>query len=347
MGRKTNPRQAPRIQRVRDKGKGKADHMEVNVIENGEDLGGSGEEGYYSSDSESDAYTSTASGADSENEYLGYESDGDDTVIDYPYDLETIKKSTPLRGTTIIHNRAINTIFDSGASVSLISRALAKELRLLPNGDTITVASLNSKQNGMQYGEIKKKSDITVNVPVRIGGKLRPEHMVISDECSDDTFLLGITWHKTYGIVTHYKDNILEVPTKNGRSIYVQASSTIDGMGEQAGVYTVSIRMAEEKENKVCGGERLLDYAEEIYLSEDEKAEDPEIIKILDYVKREYKDCFVENAGLGKVDPKYTHKIELIDKDKAVMSKPYTVTHKSVTMFYKIKQISNSNHYCT
>ncbi|KAL0582099.1 hypothetical protein ABG067_008227, partial [Albugo candida] len=188
--------------------------MVINVVENETDTDTTGEE--YYEESESDMYTSTNSGADSdEDEYpeFGYDSDSDDTIYDYPYDLNEFKKSSALKAPSMIKGRLIETIFDSGASCSLISRYLAKELKLLPIGDTLPISGIDTKKKlGKEVGNM---ADITTSVPIRVGSKLRPEHMVISDNCDDDTLILGIPWLKKYGVILDLKKKqLLSLPRK-------------------------------------------------------------------------------------------------------------------------------------
>jgi hypothetical protein len=143
--------------------------MEINAIgnEDKEDDYTTEEEVFYESESESSDYTSTASG---DIEDINLLSDSDDSVYDYPYNLNEIKRSTPLKALTTIKGKVISTVFDSGASLSLISRALAKELKLLPNGDTIPIVSVDHKRNGNVKMDPRKRSDITVDVPVHVLG---------------------------------------------------------------------------------------------------------------------------------------------------------------------------------
>ncbi|KAJ8652106.1 hypothetical protein O0I10_012296 [Lichtheimia ornata] len=56
--------------------------------------------------------------------------DSDDTEADYPYDYAKMRKSRPLRAPIVIHGECIDAIFDTGASVSVISKKLADKLHL-------------------------------------------------------------------------------------------------------------------------------------------------------------------------------------------------------------------------
>lgn len=149
--------------------------LEMNAVENNyydgeidEEDDDEYEDEEFVEDSVSEDFTSTASVGSRDEEYpeLAYDEDSDDTDCEYPYDLNEIRKSTSLKVPTIIKEKIIETIMDSGASCSVISRHLPK-LKLLPNGDTLAISGVDSKK---KYGsEERNVSDITTSVPVRIG----------------------------------------------------------------------------------------------------------------------------------------------------------------------------------
>ncbi|KAG1535855.1 hypothetical protein G6F51_011301 [Rhizopus arrhizus] len=245
LGKKVKNTNNKGNQNRREKGKEKeimnnsSQPMEINKVSNAMINESTDDENeYYETNaSESDEYTSSGSYKGSEVEDLigdseqdtDFYSEDDDTDYDYPYDLNAMKRSTPLRAPITIYDHKIEAIFDSGASVSLISRALAKRLRLLPNGDTIPFASVDDKRNSNTRNDPRCRSDITLSVPIRVAGKLRPEHMVISDDCEDDTCILGMTWFKQFDVTQKLKENIIIIPTKGGKSrILLQGKSTIE-----------------------------------------------------------------------------------------------------------------------
>lgn len=91
--------------------------------------------------------------------------DSEDTHYDYPYDLDKMRESAPLQAPITINGHLVQAVFDSGAGVSVISKNLAEKVGLAAGG-------------------------ISVAVPVRAAGKLRPEHMTIQD-VKGDVCLLG------------------------------------------------------------------------------------------------------------------------------------------------------------
>lgn len=59
----------------------------------------------------------------------------DDTLPDYPYNFSTLQSSKPMKAQIVINGEPIEASFNTGASVSVLSRPLAKRLGLHPNGD--------------------------------------------------------------------------------------------------------------------------------------------------------------------------------------------------------------------
>ena len=111
--------------------------------------------------------------------------DSDDTEYNYPYDLQKMKRSIPLRGPVVINGQVVQAIFDSGASVSVISQSLVDKLRLIPSGDKLAVSTMDEESD--------RACEIVKNVPIRVAGKLRPEHMCIEPSNKRDLCLLGTT----------------------------------------------------------------------------------------------------------------------------------------------------------
>lgn len=349
----------------REKGKEKetiintSQHMMINKITNAVNDGPIEYEEIYdeSEESESDMYTSSASYVESDMEEIVGETDldtdfyseDDDTDYEYPYDLNVMKRSTPLRAPITIYDHKLEAIFDSGASVSLISRALAKRLRLLPNGDTIPIASVDDKRNNNSRNDPRRRSDITLSVPIRVAGKLRPEHMVINDDCDDDTCILGMTWFKQYDVTQKLKENMIIVPTKNGKSrILLQGKSTLVKPNKQARVYTISIREIDNNRhltntnpnNNNTDLNKLLTYDEEIIDEKDmhetklidinilpSGGDNNEIIPMeVKSLLEKFANSFAENGGLGKVSIEHEHTIELKDPNEIIKTKPYRLT---------------------
>ncbi|KAG1616398.1 hypothetical protein G6F44_013130 [Rhizopus delemar] len=119
-----------------------------------------------------------------------------------------MKQGSPLKGVVSINGKSMVAIFDTGASVSVIGKALAASLGLRPNGDTLALTGLENKQGD--------GSPIVSDVPICIAGKIRPEHMCIHDLGNTDLFLLGITWFQAYGIELDLINSVVKIPTTTG-----------------------------------------------------------------------------------------------------------------------------------
>ncbi|KAG1000619.1 hypothetical protein G6F27_013648 [Rhizopus arrhizus] len=119
-----------------------------------------------------------------------------------------MKQGSPLKGVVTINGKSVVAIFDTGASVSVIGKALAVSLGLKPNGDTLALTGLENKQGN--------DSPIVSDVPICIAGKIRPEHMCIHDSGNTDLCLLGITWFQAYGIELDLINSIVKIPTTTG-----------------------------------------------------------------------------------------------------------------------------------
>ncbi|OBZ80195.1 hypothetical protein A0J61_11756, partial [Choanephora cucurbitarum] len=112
----------------------------INVVDNDQDFDSDGydsdSDGDYSDyDSEGDgSSTSDSSSLASELALIDKTNDRDfsdmDSVYQYPYHLNKIRVSSPLRGVISINGQAVEAVFDTGASVSVISKNLADSLGL-------------------------------------------------------------------------------------------------------------------------------------------------------------------------------------------------------------------------
>lgn len=145
--------------------------------------------------------------------------DDKDTVYDYPYKYDKLTTGSPLTVIGTIHNRPVKCVIDTGAVCSLISRSLAEELGLVGNGDSVYISTVESTDPQRKHN----KCQVTDSVPIRIGDKLRPEHMLIKDDKRSSSkqepiVLLGMTWLRQYDIIIHPREALIEIPVKNGGS---------------------------------------------------------------------------------------------------------------------------------
>lgn len=142
---------------------------QVNAME--VDIGTEEEQGWSTESEWSDTETESVYSVDS--------LDTDDTLPDYPYDFTTLQKSKPMKAPIVINGEVIEATFDTGASVSVISKPLPEKLGLKPNGDCLPLSTLGQASAGV--------GKVTTHVPIRVAGKYRPEHMCIYDtvDCSE------------------------------------------------------------------------------------------------------------------------------------------------------------------
>jgi hypothetical protein len=147
------------------------------------------------------------------NEEEDYWSDDSDirSVYRYPYSLERMKNSSPLKAMISIQGRPVEAVFDSGAAVSVIGGGLADELGLTPNGDILPLVGIDPGKN-VTY------SKIVMDVPLNLGGKIRPDHMTIL-EGNDKLCLIGIPFFQSFGVSIDLEKSTIHVPTTDGEVI--------------------------------------------------------------------------------------------------------------------------------
>ncbi|KAG1206309.1 hypothetical protein G6F69_008927 [Rhizopus microsporus] len=315
-----------------------------------------------------------------------YSTDGDSSYLDddelssvyrYPYSLDKMKAGTPLRGHVSINGIVVDCVFDSGASVSVISKTLADRIGLIPSGDTLELSGFDNRG-------ATTLSQVVMDVPVMISGCLRPEHMCVVDldnsgHKEDELCILGVPWFKAYGIQPVIENGAIRIPTSRGivnHTCYTTRKSVVDSVvskknkkvnfllpvndagglptieemaqrleDNSAEVYTVVTSLRNDgsvfkKETDVLNSKQLRQKASDLVESYEEgihgnlmesDGEDadgdevplPEAIRTL--VEEDFVDCFVENAGLGRVKG-FTHTIELLPNSKPVRSVPFRLT---------------------
>lgn len=249
----------------------------------------------------------------------GYESD--DTGADYPYNYETMKNSRPLRAVITIHDQCIEAIFDTGASVSVISKNLADKIGLATINDSLQLSSL-----GEATGPSCK---IVRDVPVRIAGKLRKEHMCVI-ESDRDLCLIGMTWFRAHGVRVDNSDATIIIPIKQGRDSIVVQGSAEEKEVQTSAVFAVNVAqvngdisknegVGQKKESIVVPRPYQEDLCDEA--SGDESETSDELQDLL----QEYAHCFVEVSGLGRVKTGVQHETPIRCLEP-IRSRPYRLT---------------------
>lgn len=136
----------------------------------------------------------------------GYHSDT--SVTQYPYNPASMGAARPFAVQVNINGEKVEAIADTGASVSVISKPLAKRLNLPINKDLMSIQQLDERDT--------TPNGVCVNVPVQIGGKLRREHCSVLDRKSD-LLLLGLPWMRAYGIKIDPTSLTLSIPSQENK----------------------------------------------------------------------------------------------------------------------------------
>ncbi|KAG1438102.1 hypothetical protein G6F56_012786 [Rhizopus delemar] len=105
--------------------------MEVNVVDKDTEV-----------DTDGPDWDSLYSDEEPAESWSGSESEQDDdmSVYGYPYSLDRMQTSSPLKGRITINGKHVEAVFDTGASVNVIGRGLADSLCLVPNGDLLPLS---------------------------------------------------------------------------------------------------------------------------------------------------------------------------------------------------------------
>lgn len=272
-------------------------------------------ESEYSSSSSS---RSLVSGDETDLEFSELES-----VYGYPYDLQRMKSSSPMRALISINGKSLEAVFDTGASVSILGSGICAALGLVPNGDNLHLVGFNSES-------LPSASNVVMNVPINIGGKIRPEHMAVQLNSSSDICLLGIPWFQAYGISLDIQHSQVRVPTSNGIiKIQGRTSRVIRGSersrSEQE-VYTVasSQKYCSTLEDDLIpdSEEGDLGFVKAASLEYNEGNITENVIEELKEVVEKYKHCFSEVSGLTCIKG-YSAKIRLVEKAIPVRHRPF------------------------
>jgi len=325
--------------------------------------------------SSSDDYDSTSDTTSSYDDYqdsqsvtsvgaLEHNDSDDDTVYDYPYHKQALLSSTPLYVNGTIFDKKVKVVIDSGSSISLLSKSIALQLGLIGTGDRIPISTLDTTSTDHAKSERERDCEVTVAVPIRIGGKLRSEHMIIKDDSDsirgEAVVLLGMTWLRQYDIKIHTKEALIEIPVKNGgSSILVQGWCTEEGypFAPAREVFAVSVFGGDTVTDDCKFGpvdttlnldtqykyipDSLKSYLEEALPSEDEvvKGESKvdkdveeqfverlkEMPDSLACLLKKHKMQFSEFGGLGCIKGA-EHHIQLKPGVSPVRSRPYKIT---------------------
>lgn len=329
------------------KSKGK-EPLRVGAIENWDPVAN---EEYDSSDLEESDGETTEYGTTTETDSLS-DSDlteyTDTSFVHYPYDLQKMKASSPLKGPVSVNGVVFDCTFDSGASVSVMSEGLARKLNLQFTGDTMELVGFDALQ--------REPCDVAVNVPFRVAGHLRHEHMCIQKERKrnePDYCLLGTTWFRAYGVSLNLQQHSITFPinirrNETGEPIYdpgsPQAELQVFSTNEMDQESPLSI-VAEPSVSapsqifavSLAAGETSLqqldNYMDDVYESTEgekleENVEPVSLTNVPDYLKdliAKNTESFVEISGLGRVDL-VEHEIPTLPDSVPIKSRPFRLS---------------------
>jgi hypothetical protein len=293
-----------------------------------------------------------------ESSYYDDERDNDnDTVIDYPFDLNAMLRGKPVRALITINDTVVNATIDSGAGASVISPSLVNKLGL-------ERTKVKRKYGLTGFNNATSESNqVVIDADVRIGGKLRREHFCIAENVKDrDLCLLGRTWLRKHKITVDSSSNSLVVPVGPNLNRFIEVKCVMDDndeeyLSDEDGSYSTSMtpiyavyltRVDDENyginnvevnavgNNKYMEGVNLDLYHEDVLskTSSSSSGKNGKIIAKVEKVEVMPKEIqevidahemvFYEKAGLGRVK-EVQHEI-VTTTDQPINTRPYRLT---------------------
>lgn len=327
------------------KGKKRSNAQIVNAVEQWND---GIESGYDSSEwedeSDDSSVFSTEGSATTDTEITNA------SLIKYPYNLQKMRSSSPLKGPVSVNGVVFDCTFDSGASISVMNEGLAQKLGLTYNGDRMHIVGFDALK--------REACDIAVNVPFMVAGHLRPEHICIHKDRTPgeaDYCLLGTTWFRAYGVSLDLHDHTISFPVNiardaNGELMFdpslpraeLQVYSTHESDNSVASLLVepsvvgtsrvLAVRVA-LADTDSPGGDLLNYYIDDVYSATDDGVstkDNPalDLEAVPDYLKdliTEYAASFVEISGLGRTDMA-EHEIPTLPGKTPIKSKPFRLS---------------------
>lgn len=255
--------------RYLNKRKKKSESMDVGNIDVAKELIDDDNSSYYSTDDDCQSIDSTATVNSEINSVQGYE-----------YSLENMKTSHPFKASILIGNEIVLAIFDTDASVSIINEDLVEKLGLVPNGDQLTLIGFDNKS--------KFNCDVIMNILIKVGGKLRPEHMCVQKHGKKNSCLIGMTWFKNYGIKQDFANNTILIPTGESKQ-HVEVKGGYIENGDDVALYDVSMFNVEI--NEVDDSNLII-----------QDVKDTDLLELI----QDNQEFFVKQSGNGLVEKCHT-----------------------------------------
>ena len=276
------------------------------------------------------------------------------SLVNYPYNLQKMRISAPLKAPVSVNGIVFECTFDSGASVSVMNEGLANRLNLKVNGDQMHLVGFDAVQ--------REPCNIAMNVPFRVAGHLRSEHVCIQPDrktLNKDYCILGMTWFRAYGVSVDLHSNIISFPVSARRAAdgtiiydpngprailqgysthednYSVASSLVVEPPSESGTEVLAVSIVQVNSDSPPSGYQLDTYQDDVLASSDKestesKKNNPDISldDIPDYLKgviTRHLDSFVEVSGLGRVNI-LEHEIPTMPDAVPIKSKPFRLT---------------------
>ncbi|CAO3644789.1 unnamed protein product [Mucor hiemalis] len=284
--------------------------------------------------------SSVSEASSSQARHVYEESDPGFSDTESVYRLEKMKAGSPLRGVISIKGHDIECIHDTGASVPVIGVSLVKKLGLVPNGDKLNLITFNQAK-GAPFS-----SNIVMDVPISVNGKIRPEHMCIEENGDKELCLLGIPWFKIYGVNLDLQRGLILIPTSDGNmKIKGFTRHSTDGNSKQSlNQHFETLNKAKKIDQVQVEQKYTNTFADDLLETEFNEANPIKKVNgILGEVKydesnmtigvaeplagiiEKYKYCFSEISGLSKIKG-YMMDIHLIENAIPVRNSAYRLS---------------------
>jgi hypothetical protein len=196
-------------------------------------------------------------------------------------------------------------------------------LGLVPNGDSLNLVGFDNKK-------ANAKSDIVMDVPIRVAGKLRPEHMCLQEGGDDNLCLLGVPWFQAYGIELNLVDSSIRIPSTKGMvklQGYTTHRPTVTDLSvKKKRICTVEVSQKYTEtleESLIPDGREKDEVVEEASFNADNITDGvpTELVNVVE----KYKHCFSEVSGLTTIKG-FSMKVTLKDGAVPVRTRPFRLS---------------------
>ncbi|CAO3653404.1 unnamed protein product [Cunninghamella echinulata] len=209
-----------------------------------EEGGASEDESFYLSDAEfSEVESEVNSTLESFND-----TEDENYKNEIPYDTKELQNSKLFVVPVELKGVIINGVIDTGAAISVISSSLVGKMNLEVNKNIeLSIENMNETMT--------LRGGICESVPIRIGGLLRSENMLLQKR-ADDLLILGMSWLKRYEVIPNPSKLSVQIPIKkDGKANMViqgdEASEEYNGKS----VYHLTVNNTKDVKEENIGNE--------------------------------------------------------------------------------------------